>query len=87
MVVNVNRGKLLFVLVQLVLSNYKHNQKSRFYDFLHDWLGKGLLTSSEIPSQDSAILPEEPQLLKSNRRNRELPNTPYATCPMHIRSG
>nr|WCC58136.1 cytochrome P450 [Pharsalia antennata] len=31
--------------IELVLSNTKHNQKSRLYDFLRDWLGSGLLTS------------------------------------------
>ncbi|KAJ8915092.1 hypothetical protein NQ315_014347 [Exocentrus adspersus] len=32
--------------IELVLSNMKHNTKSHIYDFLHDWLGTGLLTSS-----------------------------------------
>ncbi|XP_023309982.1 uncharacterized protein LOC108904025 [Anoplophora glabripennis] len=32
--------------IELVLSNTKHNRKSRIYDFLQDWLGSGLLTSS-----------------------------------------
>ncbi|CAH1100868.1 unnamed protein product [Psylliodes chrysocephalus] len=31
--------------IQLVLNNNKHINKSMFYDFLHSWLGSGLLTS------------------------------------------
>ncbi|XP_971423.2 cytochrome P450 4C1 isoform X1 [Tribolium castaneum] len=32
--------------IELVLSNSKYNDKSAIYDFLHCWLGTGLLTSS-----------------------------------------
>ncbi|KAG5886304.1 hypothetical protein JTB14_003460 [Gonioctena quinquepunctata] len=32
--------------IELILSNPKHNTKHMFYDFLHIWLGSGLLTSS-----------------------------------------
>jgi cytochrome P450 family 4 len=32
--------------VELVLSSSKHNEKSMVYNFLHSWLGTGLLTST-----------------------------------------
>ncbi|XP_051172445.1 uncharacterized protein LOC127288825 [Leptopilina boulardi] len=32
--------------VQIVLSSTKHTEKGRIYDFLHPWLGTGLLTST-----------------------------------------
>ncbi|CAG9830836.1 unnamed protein product [Diabrotica balteata] len=31
--------------IELILNNSKHIEKSAFYDFLHSWLGNGLLTS------------------------------------------
>jgi len=32
--------------IELVLSNTSHNTKSKVYDFIQDWLGTGLLTST-----------------------------------------
>ncbi|XP_023309983.1 cytochrome P450 4C1-like [Anoplophora glabripennis] len=32
--------------IELVLNNIKHIKKGQIYDFLHEWLGTGLLTSS-----------------------------------------
>uniref|UniRef100_V5G6C0 Cytochrome P450 n=1 Tax=Anoplophora glabripennis TaxID=217634 RepID=V5G6C0_ANOGL len=32
--------------IELILNNIKHIKKSHIYDFLHEWLGTGLLTSS-----------------------------------------
>uniref|UniRef100_A0A6P7HEA7 Cytochrome P450 4C1-like n=1 Tax=Diabrotica virgifera virgifera TaxID=50390 RepID=A0A6P7HEA7_DIAVI len=31
--------------IELILNNSKHIEKGAFYDFLHSWLGNGLLTS------------------------------------------
>ncbi|XP_043470023.1 uncharacterized protein LOC122503517 [Leptopilina heterotoma] len=37
--------------VQILLSSFKHTEKSMLYKFLHPWLGSGLLTSSGIKWQ------------------------------------
>ncbi|RZB40275.1 cytochrome P450, family 4, subfamily Q, polypeptide 4 [Asbolus verrucosus] len=37
--------------IELVLTNMKHITKSKIYDFLHAWLGTGLLTSTDAKWQ------------------------------------
>ncbi len=36
----------LFVCLQVLLTNNKMIDKAFFYEFLHNWLGEGLLTST-----------------------------------------
>ena len=41
-----NNNIIYLFLFQLLLTSTKHLEKNLIYDFLHPWLGTGLLTSS-----------------------------------------